>query len=165
MSPRMAEAREARAREAQARGAAASAMTPFALQPATLCTPSCIPTHSSMQPYLLEPATQCNLRRAARPPPSSGWSVSSSRCARIGCHVALQPATRIFSSLQPYVIQVSPHRLLEPSHVALELAAEDLPHQGIQPRQVANRFANPYSDPDPTEPLMTSDPDGDGHKG
>ena len=92
--------------------------------------------------------------------------MSSSRCARIGCHdVALQPATRIFSSLQPYIIQVSPHRLLEPSHVALELAAEDLPHQGIQPRQVANRFANPYSDPDPTEPLMTSDPDGDGHKG
>ena len=88
--------------------------------------------------------------------------MSSSRCARIGCHVALQPATSIFSSLQPYVIQVSPHRLLEPSHVALELAAEDLPHQGVQPRQVANRFAYPYSDPDPTEPSFyttSSNPD------
>ena len=37
-----------------------------------------------------------------------------------------------------------PHRLPEPSHVALELAAEDLPHQGVQPRQAnpaAFRFA------------------------
>ena len=47
---------------------------------------------------------------------------------------------RMASELQP----VGPHRLPEPSHVALELAAEDLPNKGVQPRQVdpaAFRFA------------------------
>jgi len=46
---------------------------------------------------------------------------------------------RVASELQP----VGPHRLPEPSHVALELAAEDLPNKGVQPRQVANRLAEP----------------------
>ena len=59
-------------------------------------------------------------------------------------------------ALHPHArAQVTPQKLPQPSHVALELAAEDLPHQGVQPRQVVPSAFRPNPNPNPNQ---TTDP-------